>query len=59
MTSSIGMAFGAWAGGWVYDTFVAYSWLFIGSFSVGLGAVAVALVFPPLPSGPRKQLQPA
>ena len=56
MLSSIGMAFGPLAGGWIFDTFDAYSWLFIGSFAVGLGAVAVALAFPPLP---RERLQPA
>ena len=31
-------------------------WLFIGSFAVGLGAVAVALAFPQLP---RERLRPA
>ena len=56
MLSSIGMAFGPLAGGWVFDTFDAYSWLFIGSFAVGLGAMAIALTFPPLP---RERLQPA
>ena len=49
MVSSLGMAFGPLAGGWVFDTFDAYSWLYIGSMSVALGAVAVALAFPPLP----------
>jgi MFS family permease len=49
MTSSIGMAFGPLAGGWVFDTFGQYSWLYIGSFGVALGAVAVALTFPPPP----------
>jgi MFS family permease len=56
MLSAIGMAFGPLAGGWVFDTFDAYSWLFIGSFAVGLGAMAMALAFPPLP---RERLQPA
>jgi MFS family permease len=56
MLSSIGMAFGPLAGGWVFDTFDAYSWLFIGSFAVGLGAMAIAFAFPPLP---RTRLQPA
>src|SRR5262249_54298709 len=56
MLSSIGMAFGPLAGGWVFDTFGAYAWLFIGSFAVGLGAVAVALAFPPTLG---KRLQPA
>ena len=59
MTSSLGMAFGPLAGGWIFDTFDGYSWLYIGSLSVALGAVAVALAFPPLPSQPRGTLQPA
>lgn len=50
MASSIGMALGPWAGGWVFDTFSVYDWLFIGSFGIGLAAVAIALAFPPLPS---------
>jgi MFS family permease len=56
MLSSMGMAFGPLAGGWIFDTLDTYSWLFIGSFAVGLGAVAMALAFPP---APREQLQPA
>jgi MFS family permease len=56
MLSSIGMAFGPLAGGWVFDTFATYNWLFIGSFAVGLGAVAIALAFPPLP---QQRLQAA
>jgi MFS family permease len=56
MLSSLGMAFGPWAGGWIYDNFNTYAWLFIGSAIVGLGAV-VAGVF--LPSAQRAQLQPA
>ncbi len=59
MTSSIGMAFGPLAGGWVFDTFNNYSWLYIGSLSVALGAAGIALAFPPLPSQSRKFLQPA
>jgi hypothetical protein len=53
---SVLMSVEALAGGWIFDTFDAYSWLFIGSFAVGLGAVAIALAFPPLP---RERLQPA
>jgi MFS family permease len=48
MLSSIGMAFGPLAGGWVFDAFASYSWLFVGSAIVGLGAAAVAIAFPPL-----------
>jgi MFS family permease len=57
MVSSIAMAAGPLIGGWVYDTFDAYTWLFLGSAAVGLGAVAIALAFPPVPRAP--QLQPA
>jgi MFS family permease len=56
MLSSLGMAFGPLAGGMVFDAYANYSWLFIGSAIVGLGAVAVAIAFPPLP---RRRLQPA
>ncbi|EJT06535.1 MFS transporter [Rhizobium sp. CCGE 510] len=48
MLSSLGMAFGPLIGGWIFDTFANYSWLFIGSAMVGLGAAAIALAFPPL-----------
>jgi MFS family permease len=48
MLSSIGMALGPFLGGWIYDTYNDYSWLFLGSSIVGLGAVAIALAFPPL-----------
>ncbi|WJR68449.1 MFS transporter [Neorhizobium sp. CSC1952] len=57
MLSSIGMAFGPLAGGWAFDQFNNYNWLFIGSALVGLGAVLIALAFPPLPR--REQLQAA
>jgi MFS family permease len=59
MTSSLGMAFGPLAGGWIFDTFNSYSWLYIGSMGVALGAVAVALAFPPLPVRSPAVLQPA
>jgi MFS family permease len=44
--ASLGMALGPLAGGWVFDTFHAYSWLYVGSFAIGIAAVAVALSFP-------------
>ncbi|MEW6688257.1 MAG: MFS transporter [Pseudomonadota bacterium] len=49
MISSLGMALGPLAGGWIFDGFGSYAWLYIGSFAVGLGAVAIALAFPPFP----------
>jgi MFS family permease len=49
MASSMGMALGPAIGGWIYDTTGGYGWLYIGSFGMGLGAAAIALIFPPLP----------
>lgn len=48
MVSSLGMALGPLAGGWIFDAFDGYGWLYIGSLGLGLGAVAIALAFPPL-----------
>lgn len=45
--STLGMALGPWTGGWLYDAFGSYFWLFVGSFGIGLGAVAIALAFRP------------
>ena len=49
MVSSLGMALGPALGGWIYDTFGRYAWMYIGSAAIGLGAVAIALAFPPFP----------
>lgn len=54
MTSSIGMAFGPIGGGWLYDTYGTYHWLYIASAAVGLAAAAMALAFPP-PASSRGQ----
>jgi MFS family permease len=45
--STLGMAIGPWVGGRIFDAFVSYAWLFIGSAGIGLGAVAIALTFRP------------
>lgn len=55
MMSSLGMALGPLGGGWIFDTFGDYRWLYIGSAALALGAVAIALAFPPLP---RLKLEP-
>ena len=47
MISTFGMALGPWAGGWLFDTFGTYFWMYIGSFGIGLGAVAIAFTFRP------------
>jgi MFS family permease len=62
MFASLGMALGPWAGGYVFDTYGSYAWLYIGSCAVGLGAVAVALTFRPTrlpPIAPRLEPRPA
>jgi MFS family permease len=60
MTSSIGMAFGPLGGGWLYDSFGTYHWLYIASAAVGIAAAAMALVFPPARKDQmRPTLQPA
>jgi MFS family permease len=41
--SSLGMAVGAYAGGWVYDHLGNYAWLYLGSFLIGAMAVLLAL----------------
>ncbi len=51
MISSLGMAFGPWVGGWVYDHWHTYSWMYLGSAAVGLGAVAIALALPRVAKG--------
>ena len=55
--ASLGMALGPFAGGWVFDTFHAYSWLYVGSFAIGLAAVAVALSFPSAKRPPQPSLE--
>lgn len=57
--ASFGMALGPLAGGWVFDTFNAYGWLYIGSFGIGLGAMAIALTFKPVPRPVPLAVQPA
>ncbi len=52
ITSSLGMAFGPVAGGWLYDTYGTYHWLYIASAAVGVAAALMALAFPP----PNKHL---
>ena len=46
MVSSLGMALGPSVGGWIFDTYGEYAWLYIGSFIIGLGAAGIALAFP-------------
>jgi len=47
MAGSLGMALGPLAGGWIYDAYANYGWLYIGSFGIGIGAALIALTFRP------------
>ena len=58
MISSLGMALGPSVGGWVFDTFGTYAWLYVGSFAMGVAAVAIAFAFP-TPALRSPALQPA
>jgi MFS family permease len=53
MVSSLGMAAGPAIGGWIFDTFGQYTWMYVYSGAIGLGAVAIALAFPPFPRAAR------
>lgn len=46
LTSSLGMAFGPVGGGWLFDNFGSYFWLYIASAGVGIAAALMALAFP-------------
>jgi len=52
LLSTLGMALGPVVGGWLYDSFGSYFWLFIASCAIGLGAVAIAFTFRPPTAAP-------
>src|SRR3954452_18887766 len=49
MAGSLGMATGPLAGGLIYDTVASYTWLYVGSWIMGLGAFFIAMTFKPVP----------
>ena len=59
MVSSLGMALGPFIGGWLYDRFGSYTWLYIGSLMAGLAAAAIATMFPRAAKAPPQQLKMA
>src|SRR5258708_40345351 len=54
MVSSLGMALGPAIGGWIFDHFGSYGWLYIGPVSPGHRAPPLARLFPPVPSRAHK-----
>jgi MFS family permease len=53
MLSSLGMALGPVVGGWVFDTYHDYRWLYLSSTAIACAAAAVAFALPPLPRAQR------
>ncbi len=54
MLSSLGMALGPVVGGWIFDTYHDYRWLYLSSTAIALAATAVAFAFPPSPRAPAR-----
>ncbi|WP_431271009.1 MFS transporter [Dankookia sp. P2] len=59
MVSCLGMATGPAVGGWIFDRFGSYAGMHLSSLAIGLGAVAIAFTFPPLPRLRAGRLEPA
>jgi MFS family permease len=59
MVSTLGMALGPWIGGYLFDAYASYTWLYIGSLAIGLGAVAFAFAFKPPESAGAMRPAPA
>jgi MFS family permease len=49
MAGSLGMATGPLFGGWIFDRFGDYAWMYIACFGMGLGAAFIAMLFKPFP----------
>jgi MFS family permease len=47
MAGGFGMALGPIGGGWIYDTFGGYFWLYVGACAMGIAAFLIALTFKP------------
>jgi MFS family permease len=56
MAGSLGMATGPLAGGFIYDTFASYGWLYIGAWGIGIDAFWIALTFRPYAAKPTPEL---
>src|SRR6202020_994786 len=59
MAGSLGMALGPLAGGLIYDALASYTWLYVGSWAMGIGAFLIASTFRSLPRAEQAALAPA
>ena len=57
MAGSLGMSVGPLAGGWIFDTYATYAWLYVASFGIGIGAVLTAQAFRPFPTLQPRPMQ--
>jgi MFS family permease len=55
MAGSLGMATGPLLGGLIFDRFASYSWLYLCSWGLGMGAFLIALMFRPFAAAEMKQ----
>jgi hypothetical protein len=47
MISTLGMALGPPVGGWLFDQFGGYGWLYVASSAIGVAGMAIALTVRP------------
>ena len=50
LVASLGMATGPLLGGWLFDAFASYRWLYLTSLTMGLGAAVIAATLLPRPA---------
>jgi MFS family permease len=55
MAGSLGMAIGPVIGGVIYDRFATYSWLYLCSWGLGMGAFLIIMMFRPVPKATAKE----
>lgn len=55
MAGSLGMATGPLLGGLIFDRFASYSWLYLCSWGLGMGAFLIALMYRPFAPAEMKQ----
>jgi MFS family permease len=55
MAGSLGMATGPVLGGLIFDRFASYSWLYLCSWGLGMGAFLIAMMFRPFAQAEPKQ----
>jgi MFS family permease len=55
MAGSLGMATGPVIGGLIYDRFATYSWLYLCSWGLGMGAFLIIMMYRPMPKAAAEE----